>query len=641
MARDRLVSVPDETETLYLLAVASRYSGDLNEAGSALDRLLDIKPDYGRAYQELGHLLRQAGDDGEAAAAYRRAVHYNPALVAAWRELGRIQNRTGDLKGAEISDSQVVTLESFAPPLVAVQSFLHEGRLGKAEELVRAILNADPANVEGMRLLAAIGVAMKVLDDAEFLLESALEFEPDNLRVKVDYCDVLHKRQKFDRALATAEELTAKDPDNPVFLTLRGNALMGVGRFEDAVEAYQTVLRQAPDAETVCLSMGHALKTIGRQDEAVDAYQRAYRARSDFGDAYWSLANLKTYRFSASEVNSMERAAASPRVMPDDRIHFEFALGKAYEDRGAFGLAFDHYSRANDLRRKKNRYNPDHFDSEVRSAIENCTIDLFVGSETVGNTARDPIFVLGLPRAGSTLIEQILASHSLVDGTAELPTILSLVNGLKETDQSGWKAYHPYLSELNIEERLRLGNAYLEGAALFRGEQPYFVDKMPNNFRHIGFIKLILPNAKIIDARRHPLSCGFSVFKQLFAEGQEFSYGLDSIGRYYRGYWQMMDHWDAVLPGSVLRVCYENVVEDTEAQVRRILEYCGLPFEQQCVDFHKTDRAVRTASSEQVRQPIFRSGIDQWSNFDKYLDPLRDALGECLSIYDEDRQKYR
>jgi hypothetical protein len=353
--------------------------------------------------------------------------------------------------------------------------------------------------------------------------------------------------------------------------------------------------------------------------------------KPNFGDAFWSLANLKTYEFTDDELAQMQASEQAASTLLNDRCQLCFALGKAFEDREEFASSFAYYERGNTLMMQQVRYSADRIAAEFKVQMETCTRDLFTVQSGHGNMAAEPIFIVGLPRAGSTLIEQIIASHSQVDGTMELPHILALVhrlNGRRRIRDDG--RYPKVLQELAPDQLQKFGDDYLSDIEVYRKGAPFFTDKMPNNFRHIGLIHLILPNAKIIDARREPMACCFGAFKQLFAEGQAFTYGLEEIGRYYRGYVELMDHWDEVLPGKILRVQHEDVVADLETQVRRILKYCGLPFEQSCLDFHKTERAVRTASSEQVRQPLYKSGLDQWRNYEPWLEPLRAALGKAL-----------
>jgi len=380
------------------------------------------------------------------------------------------------------------------------------------------------------------------------------------------------------------------------------------------------------------VSLGHSLKAVGRTKEATESYQMAAAARPSFGDAWWSLANLKTHRFSQNEIVQMRAEEAAPGTDPVDRYHLCFALGKALEDRNEFAESWQFYERGNALKRAESRYHPDITETNTRKQVEVCTAQFFAARVGVGVPNLDPIFIVGVPRSGSTLIEQILASHSLVEGTHELSDIQRIVVEIRGLEDN---RYPPVLAELAPEEFRRLGERYISDTRAYRQGKPFFIDKMPNNFCHIGLIHLMLPNAKIIDVRRDPMACCVSNLRQLFAKGQEFTYSIEDIARYYRSYLELMRHWDAVLPGRILRVCYEDVVEDLEGNVRRILEFCGLEFEPACVEFYKTERSVNTASSEQVRRPIFLGGLVQWRNYEPWLGPLKDKLDDALIRYRE------
>ena len=623
----------DNREALYMVAVAQRFGKDAPAALLTLGRLIELAPSYGRAWQERGHCLRDLGLVEEAFAAYQSAVTHNGALAASWRMLAELHRAAGRDAQAAFALSQFTYLSALPVELQSVASLIQEGRINQAEQLCRAFLQREGHHVEAMRLLAEIGQRFNAYDDAEFLLESAKALEPDNVSARSDYAKLLRKRQKFELALAEAIELRAKEPGNPEFEMLYANENLAVGNFDEAMDSYKALLEAMPANPGINLTYGHALKTVGRQDEAVAAYRRAYQVRRDYGDAFWSLANLKTYRFSDAELAQMRQQEASPIIALADRYHLCFALGKALEDRGDYSHSFDYYERGNRLKREELKYDPQRLEDEMQRQREHVTGDVLNRFEGAGFPACDPIFIVGLPRAGSTLLEQILASHSQVEGTMELPNVLALAHRLDHRRMRNEEPEYPAnLPELSRDELTQFGEDYIRDTRIYRKKgTPFFIDKMPNNFRHIGLIHLIMPNAKIIDARRGAMGCCFSGFKQLFAEGQEFTYGLDEIGRYYRDYVALMDHWDAVFPGKVLRVSYEAVVADLEPQVRRLLDFCDLPFEQACVDFHQTERAVRTASSEQVRQPIFKSGVDQWENFSPFLDPLRAVLGPELA----------
>ena len=624
---------PLHKDALYTLAVAHRLSRDFAAALAQIDALISVDPANGRAHQERGHCLRDSGQSGAAFLAYQNAVTHNAALPGSWKMLAQINEAESRPEAAEFAEAQCAYLENLPPKLLSVASLIQEGRLLKAENICRHFLQTNGHHVEGIRFLAEIGTKFNSFDEAEFLLESAMVLEPDNNGAHMDYVNVLSKRQKFDKALEQATLLRSKSPDSPQIEMLYANQNLTVGNFDEALKVYHERAEQVPNNPSIHLTLGHALKTTGAQAAAIDAYTRAYTIKPDFGDAYWSLANLKTYKFDTAQITAMRDIEAAPSTQLADRYHLCFALGKALEDHGDYSKAFTYYERGNRLKRDEAGYDWRRISKEIELQIEHCTSDLFAKAMDGGSKAADPIFILGLPRAGSTLLEQILASHSQVEGTMELPNILALAHKLDGRRRVDEEARYPgNLGELTHDELTAFGDAFIRDTMIQRKSgAPFFIDKMPNNFRHIGLIHMILPNAKIIDARRGAMGCCFSGFKQLFAEGQEFTYGLEEIGHYYRDYVGLMDHWDRVLPGKILRVTYENVVADLETEVRRLLDFCGLAFEEACINFHQTDRAVRTASSEQVRQPIFKSGVDQWENFTAHLDPLRAILGPELA----------
>ncbi|WP_102797838.1 tetratricopeptide repeat-containing sulfotransferase family protein [Bowmanella denitrificans] len=621
---DLLKADGNDQEAWYLLAVSQRYLGELDDALSSLQTLRLLDPGYGRLYQEMGHCLLAGKETARAIMAYRQAVQFNPALLASWQRLAELLPESDP--GHQLMVANVRELKALPIEIQSATSMLHEGKLLKAEQLCRHYLQHHPRHVNAMRLLAQIGLKHYVLDDAEFLLESCLAFEPAHLGARQDYVLVLHKRQKYQQALQQARTLLDADPDNGHYQILLANQLVAVGQFEQALSLYQQAWQLMPGNAHIPLLQGHALKTLGQHQQAVQAYQQAIEARQDFGDAYWSLANLKTYRFTPAQMADMQSLAEQQTVLPEDKIHLHFALGKAFEDSEEYENAFIHYKQGNSLKKAALHYSAEKFSQEVNGQIQHCDTSLFSSRQGMGCADDAPIFIVGLPRAGSTLLEQILASHSMVDGTMELPNILATVHRLKGRRASA-PAYPANLHELSAEQLLELGEAYIRDTRIHRGQGRYFIDKMPNNFRHIGLIQLILPNARIIDARRHPMACCFSGFKQLFAEGQEFSYALSDIAAYYRDYLRLMAHWDKVLPGKVYRLQYEQLVADFESQVRQLLDFLGLPFERACLDFHQTRRAIKTASSEQVRQPLYQSGLEQWRHFSPWLGELQQGLG--------------
>lgn len=620
--------VPENRDVLYLIAVNQRRLGRIADALKALLRLEKIHPTFGRLFQERGHCYRSVGEVVAAATSYAQAVLLNGALVASWRALAELSSVLGQVNRAEDAYSRLAELQATPRELVHASGMLAEGDIQGADRVLRRFLQRHVKNVQAMRLLAQIGVKLGVLEEAEFLLESALAFEVSNDEARYEYALVLLQRHKYARALEEAEKLLQSEPFNRAFRTIQANARVGLGDHEEALRAFRELSAETPDNAEIHLSAGHALKTLGRREEAIGSYRAAAAARPDFGDAYWSLANLKTYRFDEEQTAQMVAHEADEGLTDVDRYHLCFAIGKAYEDKGEYEQSFRYYARGNALKRKECRYDADALERTLRRQIEVCTREFLASRQPCGSDRGDPIFIVGLPRAGSTLIEQILASHSQVEGTSELSEIPRLVLRLSGREQHAPESSYPAILRKLTREQLRnLGDGYIADTQIYRHGKPHFIDKMPNNFRHLGLIQLILPNAKIIDVRREPMACCFSNFKQLFAAGQEFTYSLEDIGRYYRSYLELMEHWDHAMPGRILRVKYEELVEDLETNVRRILEFCGLDFEPQCVEFYKTGRSVRTASSEQVRQPIFREGIDQWRRFDSWLGPLKVALG--------------
>lgn len=625
----------NQQEALYMAAVCHRYLKQWQQAQPYLDRLLKIAPEHGRGHQEQAHLYRDQQLPAPAMRSYLRACQANPALETSWRGLLQMALQLNDEAQANQARAQLQRLQQLPQPLVAVTDLLAQGKLLKAEKICRQFLQKMPRHIEAMRLLAEIGTRLGAMDDAEFLLESAVLFEPDNQQARIDYVQVLRKRQKFEEALSQAKLLLNSAPDNPQFQSLYAIELMQTGDYAGALEYFEKVLKRLPGDAITLTSRGHALKTWGRQHEAVESYHMALSSHPDHGEAYYSLANLKTYRFTAAEINSMQQQEGNASATLMSQVYLMFALGKAHEDLGEYHSAFDYYRKGNELKRAQSGYDADKMSAELQAQRNFFSADMFQSRAASGHPASDPIFIVGLPRAGSTLLEQILASHTLVDGTLELPNILSIAQSLRRRGQlADNREYPSILADMPAGELHELGEKYLTDTAIHRQGAPYFIDKMPNNFRHIGLIKLILPNAKIIDARRHPLACCFSAYKQLFAEGQEFSYDLNDLGQYYRDYVALMDHWQTVLPGDILQVNYEQVVNGLEGEVRRILDYCGLPFEPQTLTFHDTERSVRTASSEQVRKPLYREGLDQWQNFSHELQPLQEQLADVIRHYE-------
>ena len=609
----------------YMKGVCLRNLRDFAAAEQVLLALVEQHPSYGRAFQELGHLYRDANMPAEALNAYATACHLNPGLKASWAGQKHLIGTDSPERLSQISQ-RLQWLESLPPNLAASWDLLHEGKLHRAEQLCRQFLQQNPQHIDGMRILAEIAVRNGVLEDAEFLLESAVAFDASHRQARIDYVQILSKRQRFRKAVDEAKALMQQAPDNPQLQSLYAIQCMQLGDYETALTLFDKILERVPHDPVTNVSKGHALKTGGRSDDAVAAYHAALDSQPFYCDAWYSLANLKVYRFDDAELAAMEALENNPHLGGQDRVYLQFALGKAFEDRKDYARSFAHYAKGNAIKKAQLQYRAEGTTKECDEQIAACTPGIF--SRKAGCEAPDPIFILGLPRAGSTLLEQILSSHSMVDGTLELPNVLSISGKLRRLGQrEGNQKYPLNLADLSAEQLTTLGEEYIRDTQIHRQSAPFFIDKMPNNFRHIGLIRLMLPNAKIIDARRNPMSCCFSGFKQLFAEGQMFSYDLEDIGQYYLDYVRLMDHWDAVLPGFVLQVQHEDVVADLETEVSRMLDFCGLPFEESCLEFHKTERNVRTPSSEQVRQPIFSTALEQWKHYEPWLGPLKTKLG--------------
>ena len=634
LAAGRLADLPENRDLLLAAATSLRHLRRVTEAMAMLDRLERLQPGFSRLHQERGLCQVQLKDAPQAIDALLRAVNINPALPASWSMLERLYGMVGDPANAATASEHVATLKGLPPEVVTATSLFSDGDLAPAEQIVRRFLLEHGDHPEAMRLLARIGLVHDVLDEAEILLAAVLALAPDYRAARYDYAQTLIKRQKYAEAIEQVERLVAIEPSSLDYRTLAATAAVGLGQNERAIAIYRGMLADAPDSWDVPLWIGHALKTVGRVPEAIQSYRAAAAARPNFGDAYWSLANLKTYRFGDDEIARMRAEEAASTTGLADRYHLCFALGKALEDREEAAESWRYYERGNALKRSESRYSPEIIETNTRKQIEVCTRDFFQNRAGWGDPGGDPIFIVGLPRSGSTLLEQVLASHSQVEGTQELSDIQRIVLELQgRAPDLDNPRYPAALADLTRKDLLRLGGKYLTDTQVYRTGTRFFIDKMPNNFRHVGLIHLMLPNARIIDARREPMACCFSNLKQLFAQGQEFTYSAADIARYYRTYLELMRHWDRVLPGRILRVQHEDVVADLEGSVRRILDYCGLPFEAACLDFHKTRRSVRTPSSEQVRQPIFRDGLDQWKAFEPWLGPLAEALGDARLDY--------
>ncbi|WP_308909976.1 tetratricopeptide repeat-containing sulfotransferase family protein [Pseudokordiimonas caeni] len=634
-ATEILRVVPDSPEAALLKAMAVARQGRREEAQAQFEALLKRLPDYAGAWYELGQFHARSGDLEEAVRKIRRAVDVAPGYTQAWLALGDMLTVLGKIEEADAAFARHIATSTNDPNLMAAATALVENRLPEAEHLLRSHLKQFPSDVAAMRMLAETGGRLGQYDDAVLLLEDCIELAPGFDAARHNLALMLNRNGRLPEALEHLDFLIGKDGNNPNYRLLRAACLSRLGRYEEAIQAYERILKVFDGHPQSWMSYGHALKTVGRQDEGIAAYEKAVAIAPELGEVWWSLANLKTFRFSDEQLAIMEREVAREDISKEDRFHLHFALGKAYEDRKDYSQSFAHYEVGNTERREELQYSAEITSGLVARSKELLTADFFATRQGQGSPAADPIFVVGLPRAGSTLVEQILSSHSMVEGTMELPDIIAIAKELGFKDgRKGTGLYPGSIADLPADQLKALGEEYLDRTRIQRKEgTPFFIDKMPNNWLHAGLIHLILPNAKIIDARRHPMGCCFSGFKQHFARGQAFTYGLTEIGRYYHDYVDLMSHIDRALPGRVHRVIYERMVEDTETEIRALLDYCGLPFEESCLRYWETDRAVRTASSEQVRKPIFKDAVEHWKNYDPWLGPLREALGPVLSSY--------
>jgi tetratricopeptide (TPR) repeat protein len=634
-AAEILRVVPDQPMATLILGIARRECGQVKGALAELEPLAGRAPSWAAAHYELGLALGADGQGEAAVRALERAVELDPRLPDAWRALADHRFALGETEAADAAYAQHIQHSTRDPRLLEAAVALCENKLPIAEAILRPHLKRRPTDVPAIRMLAEVAARLSRYGDAERLLTRCLELAPSFTPARLQLAFVLNRAGKPAPALAQIDRLLGADPRNPAYRNLKAAILTRLGDVEGAVELYAGVLAEYAGHPKVWMSYGHALKSAGRQAEAIKAYRRALDLAPQLGEGWFSLANLKTFRFTAADLEAMQRQATRPELGLEDQFHLEFALGKAQEDERRFEEAFEHFEKGNALRRSVIHWDARENTAHVKRSKAVFTPEFFAECAGMGCAAPDPIFIVGLPRAGSTLLEQILASHPLVEGTQELPDIVQLARELGgKRSRAGTSKYPDILEDLEPDALRELGERYLSQTRIQRKtDAPFFIDKMPNNWAHVGLIHAILPNAKIIDARRHPLACCFSGFKQHFARGQHFTYSLEDIGRYYRDYVELMAHFDRVLPGRVHRVIYERTVDELEAVVRDVLGYCGLPFDERCLRFHENDRPVRTASSEQVRRPIYQEGKDHWRNYAELLRPLERALGPVLSAY--------
>ncbi len=632
LCRSSLTSAPDNVDLLTLLGVALLDCRQPRDALEPLQRAVTLAPGFARARENLGQALILLGRHQEAVEQLQLAVRCEPQSATVRMKLAHALAGAGKAEEADAVYEQAFGLAPDRRRLAEAGEHLRAGRVRECEHICRELLEKNPDDVNALRLLAKVAGEAGRWGQAERLLTRGLQLAPDFDHARLDLAQVFKQQDRLEDAVACTTAAIERSPRNPLAHYLHASMLAVAARHAEALAAYRRALELRAFYPAAWVGMGHLLKTLGRQEEGIAAYRAAIEQRPDFAEVYWSLANLKTFRFSAAEIADMERRLAQPPLDEDARVHFLFTLGKAHEDQQEFDTAFAYYEQACAIQRMRISYDP--VDTEIQhQRIRNVFTALFL-AERAGQGCADPapIFIIGLPRSGSTLIEQILASHSLVEGTAELPDVGRVIGSLA-TRYPG-EIYPEVLRRLNVAGLRGLGEMYLERTRRHRGGLPFFTDKMPNNFASVGLIHLMLPQAKIIDARRHPLDSCCGSFKQHFALGQTWSYDLLEIGEFYLEYRRMMRHWQQLLPGRVLEVRYENMVRDQEAETRRLLAHCGLPWEDRCLRFYETERAVRTASSEQVRQPIYRSSVNHWRHFRKQLAPLIEVLGDELDGWD-------
>lgn len=628
-----LASQPGHPTAVLLLGTARRSAGNLEGAAETFGALASKQPDSALLQLELGRTLRARGDVTGARAALTRSLQLQPDLAQAWRELSLVYAQLGEPAECDRTYARFASLVPEDTHLAEADAAFRQLRMGYAETLLQRALAANPEDLGALRLRGQVAAARDDYRQAERLLGECLRIAPGDGRSRLELVRVLYMQQKGALMLPLLERLLVQDPQNLVCRTLEASAYTLLGQNERAATLVADLAARFPDNEWVWLHYGHILRSIGRLDESIAAYRRSAELKPQFGEAWFSLANLKTVRFSGMDIEVMTERLARTDLTDDDRLQFEFALGKALEDEKNFRESFDHYARGNALRRAQVQYDAEQNAALVQRSQRLFDADFLAARSGWGDPAADPIFIVGLPRSGSTLLEQILASHSQVEGTRELFDVHVLAFELGLREEPGEPAIYPQtIARLSSGQLRALGARYLAQTRPSRAlGRPRFIDKMPMNFLQTGLIHLMLPNARIIDARRSPLAACFANFKQHFQRGAWFTYNLTDLGRYYRDYVSLMAHFDRVLPGRVHRVQYERLVTDLEGEVRGLLDYCGLPFEEQCLRFYETRRVVQTVSSEQVRRPLYSEGLEQWRHFEPWLGPLKDALGDLAA----------
>ena len=636
LCKDALAQEPRDDKMRVLFGTVLVRQNRFAEAETELRQVVARHPQIPKAQRELANALIAQGKGDEAIQCYKRVIELTPDNPAAHRDLAMAYKTLGRKQEAEQALDESFELDPERKELVMAAQHQQEGEFGKAEAICRNILRRDPRNVNATRMLGTLARDLGKPRLAARMLRNAVKLAPDFFGARMDLARALIEIDELDECEEVLQEAVRQKPELPHPYSLLGNLYTKQGRFDEAVGVYKEALAKQPNHGPSLAAMGHALKTIGRQDESIDTYRDCIKRHPEFGEAYWALANLKTFRFSDEEIATMERFVDDEKLPDETRVNFNYSLGKSYEDRGDYDRAFARYDKGNQLRRPHESYDPVQTEMVHDQIIETITPAFLAANREHGCPAPDPIFIVGLPRSGSTLIEQILASHSQVDGTLELPDLPRIIKAINEQKPQG-NGYPQALNHFG-PELARLGEQYLEWTARHRKGAPYFTDKMPNNFASIGLIAAILPNARIVNARRHPLDSCMGCYKQLFYKGQSFTYDLIELGEYYLEYQRMMDYWHEIVPHMVIDVQYEDMVADQENQTRRLIEHCGLPWEDRVLRFYETDRAVITASSEQVRQPIYSKSVNSWRRFEAHLEPLIEVLEPLLRKLPEDQR---
>ena len=632
---DAIKNTPDDVNMLGLLGAVLTKMSNFEDAEKYLRMTVNLAPTFAKAHEDLGYVLLKLKRPNEAIEVLEKATRLDPKLDLAFLNLGKALAAVGKGKEADEAFEKSFGLSPERKMLAEATRCLREKRFEEAEKLCRAVIGKNPNNVDAIRLMGRLAARLKRVGDAERFYRKVLKIAPDFTDVVVDLGKLLQEDDRLEEAIQFFKQAIEMKPDSARIYDLLANALAPAALTYEAIEAHQKAIELNPELAAPWLGLGHTLKTVGRLEEAIEAYHQCSNLEPDFGMVQWSLANLKTYRFTDEEITNMEAKVAGKNLSGESEVNFLFALAKAYEDRKQYDKAWDYYNEGNSLRRMQEKYDPVETQVANDAIIRVFSKELLEKNTGIGHSDASVIFVMGLPRSGSTLIEQILASHSLVEGTSELPYVARVTKSLNRNRADGIN-YPEAVRELDDRHFDALGKDYIKYSQMHRTEgTPYFIDKNPSNFLSIGLIHMMLPNARIIDARRHPMDACFSGYRQLFAKGYTFTYDLTDIGEYYLQYQRMMDYWHEVLPGRVLTVQYEDVVIDFETQVRRMLEYCGLPFEESCLNYYDTDRPIRTPSSEQVRQPIYTQSLHRWRLYEQHLDELKEVLSSILPRYEK------